>query len=83
MTRDKLDSMGDFGIDPRVGELFPNQIKDCISGLDTYLPKINIQCENIEHHLIIPKFDNKIYFSISDTQAKKLFQVIINYGEPK
>jgi len=59
------------------------QIKDCISGLYTYLPKINIECENIGHRLIIPKFDNKIYFSISDTQAKKLFQVILNYDDIK
>jgi integrase len=59
------------------------QIKDCISGLYTYLPKINIECENIGHRLIIPKFDNKIYFSISDTQAKKLFQVILNYDDTK
>jgi integrase len=59
------------------------QIKDCVSGLYSYLPKIGIECENIGHRLIIPKFDNKIYFSISDTQAKKLFQVILNYNEPK
>jgi integrase len=59
------------------------QIKDCMSGLYSYLPKIGIECENIGHRLVIPKFDNKIYFSISDIQAKKLFDVILNYHEPK
>ena len=59
------------------------QIKDCVSGLYTYLPKIGIECKNIGHCLIIPKFDNKIYFSISDTQAKKLFQIILNYDDSK
>ena len=59
------------------------QIKDCISGLYTYLLKIGIECDNIGHRLIVPKFDNKIYFSISDTQAKKLFHVILNYDDIK
>ncbi len=59
------------------------QIRDCISGLYSYLPKIGIECENIGHKLFVPKFDNKIYFSISDIQAKKLFDIILNYDDPK
>ena len=59
------------------------QIRDCISGLYSYLPKIGIECENIGHKLFVPKFDNKIYFSISDTQAKKLFNIILNYDDLK
>jgi len=37
--------------------------------------------ENIGHRLIIPSFDNKVYFTISDTQAKKLYETIINYDD--
>ncbi|GEM_PF-5807022 len=59
------------------------QIKDIISGLYRYLNDIGIECENIGHKLVIPKFDNKIYFTISDVQAKKLFDVILNYDDPK
>jgi len=59
------------------------QIRDCISGLYSYLPKIGINCDNIGHKLFVPKFDNKIYFTISDIQAKKLFDIILNYEEPK
>lgn len=36
---------------------------------------------NIGHMLVIPKFDNKIYFTISELEAEKLYQTIINYDD--
>jgi integrase len=76
------------------------QLKDCVSGLYTYLidqgrrealkelrenrevvsEKVTV---NIGHMLVIPKFDNKIYFTISETQAEKLYKTIINYEDLK
>lgn len=74
------------------------QLKDCVSGLYTYLidegrkealkesrEKKEIVTEkvtvNIGHMLIIPKFDNKIYFTISEREAEKLYDTIINYED--
>lgn len=52
------------------------QIKDCISGLWAHMiPKE----ENIGKSLVVPKFDNKMYFTISDDEAKKLYKIIVNY----
>jgi len=56
------------------------QIKDCISGLYSHMmPKE----ENIGADLIVPKFDNKRYFTISDEDAKNLYNIIINYPAEK
>lgn len=56
------------------------QIKDCISGLYSHMmPKE----ENIGSDLIVPKFDNKRYFTINEKDAKKLYDVIINYPAEK
>lgn len=74
------------------------QLKDCVSGLYTYLIEEGKKeedkerrenkkvlsdkvTENIGHRLTIPSFDNKIYFSISDTQAQKLYETILNYDD--
>ncbi|HIQ27133.1 MAG TPA: site-specific integrase [Sulfurovum sp.] len=74
------------------------QLKDCVSGLYTYLidqgrkealkesrVKTDVVTEkvtiNIGHMLEIPKFDNKVYFTISEVQAEKLYNTIINYEE--
>lgn len=54
------------------------QIKDCMSGLYDYLKKSGIDVRNIGRELVIPSFDNKIYFTISDEKAQKLFDVILN-----
>jgi integrase len=59
------------------------QIKDCMSGLYDYLKKSGIDVRNIGRELVIPSFDNKIYFTISDEKAQKLFDVILNYKELK
>ena len=59
------------------------QVKDIVSGLYRYLIDMEFPVENIGHKLIIPKFDNKIYFTISESQAKKLFDTILNYDDPK
>ncbi len=59
------------------------QIKDCMSGLYDYLKKSGIDVHNIGRELMIPSFDNKIYFTISDDKAQKLFDEILNYKDLK
>lgn len=52
------------------------QLKDCISGLYTHMmPKE----DNIGSYLVVPKFDNKRYFTIQEGDAKKLYDIIVNY----
>jgi len=50
------------------------QVKDCISGVYTHVLK---EYENIGKQLYLPKFDNKIYFEISDDAAKALYTEIV------
>jgi len=59
------------------------QIKDCMSGLYIYMKKCGVEVPNIGAELSIPSFDNKIYFTISDEKAQKLFDVILNYDDMK
>lgn len=56
------------------------QIKDCISGLYSHMiPKE----ENIGSYLKVPKFDNKRYFTIEEEEAKRLYDIIVNYPAEK
>lgn len=52
------------------------QIKDCISGLYKHTLK---DYYNIANDITLPKFDNQVYFTITETEAKKLYEVITNY----
>ena len=56
------------------------QLKDCISGIYKYMLPDK---DNIARKLIIPKFDNKIYFDISDDSARKLYDTIVTYPDIK
>jgi len=72
----------------RINELIANgyapstakQLKDCIGGMYTHMLKGR---ENVGHMLSIPKFDNKVYFTISDDDAKKLYREIVNFDVMK
>lgn len=59
------------------------QIKDCVSGLYVYIKKRGGDVPNIGAELTIPSFDNKIYFTISDEKAQKLFDEILKYEDVK
>ena len=59
------------------------QIKDCMSGLYLFLRKSNVDVVKMGSELNIPKFDNKIYFTISDEKAQMLFDAILGYEEVK
>ncbi len=52
------------------------QLKDCIGGLYSHVIKTH---ENIAPHLSLPKFDNKIYFNISESEARSLYKAITTY----
>lgn len=52
------------------------QLKDCISGIFTHMLKDSV---NIGHALILPRFDNKVYFTISEKEAKRLYEIITTY----
>lgn len=52
------------------------QIKDCLGGMYSHMISGYV---NVGRALIIPKFDNKIYFTISEEEAKELYRVITNY----
>ncbi len=54
------------------------QIKDCVGGLYRYIIRSGFEIKNVGSELVIPKFDNKVYFTISDESAQRLFDVIIN-----
>ncbi|UFH59807.1 tyrosine-type recombinase/integrase [Sulfurovum mangrovi] len=58
-------------------------MKNAITGTFDHIIKQGINIRNIGRDLTIPSYDNKVYFSISDVQAKKLFDVILNYDDPK
>jgi integrase len=52
------------------------QLKDCVSGMYRHmLPEL----DNVGKLLKLPKFDNKIYFSITDEEARRLYDVIVGY----
>ena len=53
-------------------------LKEERSGQEIVTEKVTV---NIGHMLEIPKFDNKIYFTISEVQAEKLYQTIVNYED--
>ncbi len=59
------------------------QIKDCMTGLYRYIQKSGVSVENIGKDLVIPKFDNKVYFTLSDEKAQDLFDAILNYDNLK
>lgn len=52
------------------------QLKDCVGGMYSHMLKGE---ENIGRLLHLPKFDNKVYFTISDMDARKLYGEIVNY----
>jgi integrase len=56
------------------------QIKDVVSGMYSHMMK---ERENVGRLLQLPKFDNKIYFSISDEDAKTLYEKIVNHKDIK
>ena len=100
-VQDRIDFMLGKKVDKPDKILKPStvkQLKDCVSGLYSYLieegkkeadkerrenKKVLSEkvTENIGHRLTIPSFDNKIYFSISDIQAQKLYETILNYDD--
>jgi len=52
------------------------QVKDCVSGMYSHmLPEL----DNIGRLLKLPKFDNKVYFTITDEEAARLYEVITGY----
>lgn len=59
------------------------QIKDYMSGFFMFIKKKGIEVPNMGDELIVPKFDNKRYFSISDEDVQKLFNVIFSYENEK
>lgn len=59
------------------------QIKDCMGGLYRYIRKCGIEVPNLGAELVIPSFDNKIYFTISDEKAQMLFDAILGYESIK
>ena len=59
------------------------QIKDCVTGIYKYVQNSGLNIENIGKDLAIPKFDNKVYFTISDEKAQDLFDKILNYDNLK
>ncbi|MDD5405976.1 MAG: site-specific integrase [Sulfurovaceae bacterium] len=59
------------------------QIKDCVSGLYAYLIRNGVETENIGKVLELPKFDNKIYFTTTIDEAKRLYEIITTYHDIK
>lgn len=58
-------------------------MKNAITGTFDYIAKQGIGVRNIGRELTIPTRDNKVYFSISDEQAQRLFDVILGYEDQK
>jgi len=58
-------------------------MKNAITGTFDYIAKQGINVHNIGRDLTVPSYDNKVYFSISDAQAQKLFDVILGYDDMK
>lgn len=52
------------------------QLKDCLGGMYSHVIKTH---ENAARHLNLPKFDNKVYFNISESEARNLYKAITEY----
>lgn len=51
-------------------------VKDCLSGMYSHMLKDEV---NIGRSISLPKFDNKVYFEITEDEAKRLYEVITTY----